>query len=85
MGPLPQLFPFPPNTTRSPLYRLSTADDKTNQSPSTSQCNSKRTQLQSHSPLRTLLRLSPRQESPDRCHDLVRVRYRAAITTLHPA
>jgi hypothetical protein len=33
-------------------------------------------------PLRTLLRLSPHQESPDHCRGLVRVRHRAATTTL---
>ena len=31
----PQLFPFPPNIAHSPLYCLSTADDRTNQSPHT--------------------------------------------------
>ena len=31
----PQLFPFPPNTAHSPLYCLSTADDRTNQPPHT--------------------------------------------------
>ena len=77
MPPLSRLFPFPPNTARSPLYCLSTVND------SSSQRNSKRTQPQSHSPtpLRTLLRLSPRQESPGRCHDPVHVCYRAATTT----
>src|SRR5882757_9197309 len=61
------IVPFPPNTARSPLYCLSTADDRANELPSTdnagrSQRNSKRTQPQSHSPapLRTPLRLSPR-------------------------
>jgi len=50
------------------------------------QRNSKRTQPQSHppAPLRTLLFLSSRQESSDRCRDLVRIRYRAATTRLHP-
>src|SRR5258706_7038270 len=93
MRPSPRLFPFPPNTTRSPIYvclRRTTgpinrrvhkgADDA-----GSSRRNSKRTELQSHSPapLRILLRPSPRQESPDRCHDRVRIRYRAATTTLH--
>jgi len=89
-GSVTTIVPFPPNTARSPLYCLSTAGDRANESPSTvnagrSQRNSKRTQPQSHSPapLRTPLRLSPREESPDRCHDLVHVRYRAATTTLH--
>ena len=87
---LKPLFPFLPTPTAVYLIIFPQQTTEKDRSPSTYGAHAqlaKQHRPQSKSllppPLRTLLRLSPRQEPLDLCHGPVRVPHRAVTSTLH--